>query len=100
LAKYCTIILGGDIVFSKIKISSEQTITPVPISMKSIASSGLKAMDPPSILVVEDTAMCAKLLCMILDKTGWKEEENVTKNLACQSDSLKTMTDPCLVKKA
>jgi signal transduction histidine kinase/ActR/RegA family two-component response regulator len=51
-----------------IKFYREQTITPVPVPMKSIACSGLKATDPPSILVVEDTAMCAKLLCMMLRK--------------------------------
>ena len=40
----------------------------MPIPVKKIASSGLQAMDPPSILVVEDTKMCAKLLYMVLRK--------------------------------
>jgi PAS domain S-box-containing protein len=48
----------------------EQPATPVPVPVKDIACIGLKAMDPPSILVVEDTAMCAKLLCMTLRKAG------------------------------
>mmetsp|Transcript_3814 Transcript_3814/g.6360 ORF Transcript_3814/g.6360 Transcript_3814/m.6360 type:complete len:715 (+) Transcript_3814:122-2266(+) len=33
-----------------------------------IAQSGLRATDRPSVLVVEDTALCAKLLCKILSK--------------------------------
>jgi CheY-like chemotaxis protein len=53
-----------------IKICREQPITPVPLPVQNIPSSGLGSTDPPSILVVEDTAMCAKLLCMILRKTG------------------------------
>jgi PleD family two-component response regulator len=52
----------------QMKFFREQPITPVPIPVKSIASSGLQAMDPPSILVVEDTEMCAKLMCMVLRK--------------------------------
>ena len=51
------------------KAFRERTIMPVPVLVKGIASSGLNAMDPPSILVVEDTAMCAKLLCMVLRKS-------------------------------
>jgi CheY-like chemotaxis protein len=50
------------------KICREQPITPVPVSVKSIVSSDLQVTDPPSILVVEDTAACAKLLCMTLRK--------------------------------
>jgi CheY-like chemotaxis protein len=50
------------------KFFRELYITPVPVPMQSIASSGLQAMNPPSILVVEDTAMCAKLLCTTLTK--------------------------------
>ncbi len=50
------------------KFLKEQPITPVSVPVKTIASSGLEAMDPPSILVVEDTAMCAKLLCTTLGK--------------------------------
>jgi CheY-like chemotaxis protein len=41
---------------------------PVPVAAKIIASCGLKAMDLPSVLVVEDTAMCAKLVGMTLRK--------------------------------
>jgi PAS domain S-box-containing protein len=52
------------------KFCREHTMTSVPIQVKNIASSGLKAMDPPSILVVEDTAICAKILCMTLRKAG------------------------------
>jgi CheY-like chemotaxis protein len=52
----------------QMKFLREQSITPVPIPARSIASCGLQAMDPPSILVVEDTAMCAKLLCTTLRK--------------------------------
>jgi CheY-like chemotaxis protein len=52
------------------KFCREQTMTSVPIQVKNIASSGLKAMDPPSILVVEDMAICAKILCMTLRKAG------------------------------
>jgi PAS domain S-box-containing protein len=53
-----------------IKFFGEPRVTPVPVPMKDIACNGLKAMDPPSILVVEDTAMCAKLLCRTLRKVG------------------------------
>jgi CheY-like chemotaxis protein len=49
-----------------IKFFREQPITLVPVPAKAIASSGLDGMDPPSILVVEDTEMCAKLMCMML----------------------------------
>ena len=47
----------------QMKFLRELPMAPVSVPAKSIASSGLKAMDPPSVLVVEDTAMCAKLLC-------------------------------------
>jgi PAS domain S-box-containing protein len=39
----------------------------VSVPVQSITSSRVQ-MDPPSILVVEDTALCAKLLCMTLKK--------------------------------
>jgi signal transduction histidine kinase/ActR/RegA family two-component response regulator len=51
----------------EMKLFKDQPIIPVPV--KDIPSSGLNATDPPSILVVEDTAMCAKLLCMVLRKS-------------------------------
>jgi PAS domain S-box-containing protein len=52
-----------------IKFFREQTVTPAPVPAKNIAACGLKALGAPSILVVEDTAMCAKLLCMLLRKS-------------------------------
>jgi PAS domain S-box-containing protein len=52
----------------QMKFLRELPITPVSVPVKTIASSGLKAMDPPSILVVDDTAVCAKLLCTTLTK--------------------------------
>jgi PAS domain S-box-containing protein len=68
-----------------IKFFNEQPITPVPVPIKAIASSGLTAMDPPSILVVEDTPMCAKLLCMKLRKAHcsatWVENGQEAVNL-------------------
>jgi CheY-like chemotaxis protein len=61
----------------QMKFLRELPITPVSVPVKTTSSSGLKAMDPPSILVVEDTAVCAKLLCMMLRKvdcsTTWVE---------------------------
>jgi CheY-like chemotaxis protein len=53
----------------QMKFLGDQPIIPVPVPVKNIASRGLNAMDTPSILVVEDTAMCAKLLCMMLQKS-------------------------------
>lgn len=47
------------------------------VPKSSIARNGLKAMDPPSILVVEDVNSCAKILCNALRKvncaTTWVE---------------------------
>ena len=37
------------------------------IPKENIAQFGLNAMDRPSILVVEDTTMCARLLCKMLE---------------------------------
>jgi PAS domain S-box-containing protein len=52
------------------KIAQEQPILPVPVPIKEVAVNGLKALDRPLVLVVEDTAMCAKLLCMTLRKAN------------------------------
>jgi CheY-like chemotaxis protein/signal transduction histidine kinase len=35
---------------------------------EAVASCGVIAMDPPTVLVVEDTAVCAKLICRTLNK--------------------------------
>lgn len=47
------------------------------VPKSSIACNGLKAMDPPSVLVVEDVNSCAKILCNALRKvncsTTWVE---------------------------
>jgi PAS domain S-box-containing protein len=44
----------------------------------SLASEGVKCADPPSILVVEDTATCAKMLCRLLTQikcaTKWAKD--------------------------
>ena len=53
--------------------STEATFISIPdaskiISPSSVASSGLAAMEPPHVLVVEDTAMCWKVLKMSLMK--------------------------------
>jgi PAS domain S-box-containing protein len=50
----------------QMKFLRELPMTPVSVPAKIIASSGLKAMDPPSVLLVVDTAMSAKLLCTTL----------------------------------
>ena len=47
----------------------------VPIATKSIqpsciANNGLKAIDPPHVLVVEDTEMCAVVVRILLGKLG------------------------------
>jgi CheY-like chemotaxis protein len=40
----------------------------IPFSQSAVASCGVSATDPPTVLVVEDTAVCAKLLCRKLNK--------------------------------
>jgi len=50
-----------------IRTKVEETLK-VDVPKACIASRGLSSMDPPHVLVVEDTAMCAKLLCMTLRK--------------------------------
>lgn len=40
------------------------------VSPASLAGKGLEAMDPPHVLVVEDTPMCAKILKLMLSKLG------------------------------
>lgn len=46
-----------------------------------LASQGVKSQDPPSVLVVEDTKTCAKMLCRILSRfncaTKWAENGKV-----------------------
>ena len=46
-----------------------------------LASQGVKCQDPPSILVVEDTQACAKMLCRILSRfkcaTKWAENGQI-----------------------
>jgi PleD family two-component response regulator len=51
-----------------VKELSQEAFLPPPIPKENIAQFGLDAMDRPSVLVVEDTAMCAKILCKILGK--------------------------------
>jgi CheY-like chemotaxis protein len=50
-----------------IKLRKEEPIT-IDVSKSEVACKGLKSMDPPHVLIVEDTAMCAKLLRMMLSK--------------------------------
>jgi signal transduction histidine kinase/ActR/RegA family two-component response regulator len=51
-----------------VKELPQEAFLPPPIPKENIAQFGLDAMDRPSVLVVEDTAMCAKILCKILGK--------------------------------
>ena len=46
----------------------EETPIEFSVSKSKIASEGLTSMDPPHVLIVEDTHMCAKLLRMSLSK--------------------------------
>jgi CheY-like chemotaxis protein len=54
----------------------KEVVSQVPAS--SLASEGVKCADPPSILVVEDTATCAKMLCRLLSQikcaTKWAKD--------------------------
>lgn len=61
------------------------------VTKSSIACNGLKAMDPPSVLVVEDVNSCAKILCNALRKvncaTTWVENGQKAVDLLRSSPS-------------
>jgi len=50
------------------KFKEQPTGYKAQVPKENIALHGLKSMDPPHVLIVEDTAMCAKLLRMTLSK--------------------------------
>eukprot|EP00979_Chaetoceros_neogracilis_P009151 scaffold2077_cov233-Chaetoceros_neogracile.AAC.2 len=50
------------------KFKEQPTGYKAQVPMENSALHGLKSMDPPHVLIVEDTAMCAKLLRMTLSK--------------------------------
>jgi len=63
------------------KTPTHKTVTKTPcvkdepkVPSKKIASEGLKASAKPHVLVVEDTDICAKLICMILRKLNYSTE--------------------------
>ena len=51
-----------------VKFKEQPTGYKAQVPKEDIALRGLKSMDPPHVLIVEDTAMCAKLLRMTLSK--------------------------------
>mmetsp|Transcript_66135 Transcript_66135/g.74054 ORF Transcript_66135/g.74054 Transcript_66135/m.74054 type:complete len:815 (-) Transcript_66135:241-2685(-) len=55
-----------------------------------LAEKGIKSQDPPSVLIVEDTKMCAKMLTMILKKFGCSTKWVENGQLAV--DELRTCT--------
>jgi len=62
--------------------SSLRRFIDVPTRKKSVAAScvanqGLKAIDPPHVLVVEDTEMCAVVVRMLLSKLGCSSEHAI-----------------------
>jgi CheY-like chemotaxis protein len=52
------------------------------VSMSTLASVGIKAQVPPNVLVVEDTKLCATMLCMILTKFNISSQVAVNGQLA------------------
>jgi CheY-like chemotaxis protein len=52
------------------------------VSMSTLASVGIKAQVPPNVLVVEDTKLCAMMLCMILTKFNISSQVAVNGQLA------------------
>lgn len=49
-------------------VAEQENSNPFKCTKKDVASNGVEAMDPPSVLVVEDTPVCAKLICRTLNK--------------------------------
>jgi len=51
------------------------------VASATLAEKGIKCQVPPSVLVVEDTKACAKMMCMILNKFGcstkWAENGQI-----------------------
>jgi CheY-like chemotaxis protein len=49
-------------------VEDDENMSVFTFTKQEVAANGVKAMDPPSVLVVEDTPMCAKLICRTLNK--------------------------------
>lgn len=57
-------LMGAPSAFEELPVCTKQ------VDAQSVSNHGLKAFEPPHVLVVEDTEMCAMVLTMLLDNLG------------------------------